>query len=130
MPLLPFLLFSSLFCSPLPPLPHPNTPHYRGDTQAVVTVPCGSATSLVVVPGDRHALVGTRSGHLQLIDFASATILEDILAHEPDETAIDTGVWTVTLTHDGVRQGKGNGQGEKAWWCEELRNTDGLGKRE
>lgn len=79
-----------------------NVPCYRGDTQAVVTVPCGSAASLLVVPGDRHALVGTRSGHLQLIDFASATVLENILAHEPDETATDTGVWTVALTHDGV----------------------------
>ncbi|MPC33853.1 WD repeat-containing protein 3 [Portunus trituberculatus] len=73
----------------------------RGDTQATLTVPCGPVTTLVVVPGDRHALVGTRSGHLQLIDFASATLLEDILAHEPDETAMDTGVWSVALTHDG-----------------------------
>lgn len=68
-------------------------------------MPCGSAVSLLVVPGDRHALLGTRSGHLQLIDFASATVLEDILAHEPDETATDTGVWTLALTHDGVRLG-------------------------
>lgn len=70
-----------------------------------MTVACDAVTTLLVVPGDRHALVGTRSGHLQLIDFASSTMLEDILAHEPDETATDTGVWSVALTHDGVRNG-------------------------
>lgn len=102
----------------------------RGDTQAVVTVPCGSAASMVVVPGDRHALLGTRSGHLQLIDFASATVLEDILAHEPDETATDTGVWTVALTHDG--RGFVSGGSDKMvkfWKFELVKDENGQGKR-
>ncbi|XP_045126628.1 WD repeat-containing protein 3-like isoform X2 [Portunus trituberculatus] len=102
----------------------------RGDTQATLTVPCGPVTTLVVVPGDRHALVGTRSGHLQLIDFASATLLEDILAHEPDETATDTGVWSVALTHDG--RGFVSGGSDKMvkfWKFELVPDETGRGKR-
>lgn len=57
---------------------------------------------MIVVPGDRHALIGTRSGRLQLFDLGSAKILEDIVAHEPAENETDTGVWALALTHDGV----------------------------
>lgn len=102
----------------------------RGDTQATLTVPCGPVTTLLVVPGDRHALVGTRSGHLQLIEFASATLLEDILAHEPDETATDTGVWSVALTHDG--RGFVSGGSDKMvkfWKFELVPDQSGRGKR-
>ncbi|XP_069956635.1 WD repeat-containing protein 3 isoform X1 [Cherax quadricarinatus] len=74
---------------------------HRNDTQAITTVPCDYAVSLIVVPGDRHALIGTRSGCLQLFDLGAATLLENIMAHEPDEMATDTGVWSITLTHDG-----------------------------
>lgn len=102
----------------------------RGDTQAILTVPCGPVTTLLVVPGDRHALVGTRFGHLQLIDFASGTLLEDILAHEPDETATDTGVWSVALTHDG--RGFVSGGSDKMvkfWKFELVPDESGQGRR-
>ncbi|CAL4083170.1 unnamed protein product, partial [Meganyctiphanes norvegica] len=74
---------------------------HRSDSQCVSTMACDYALSLLIVPGDRHALIGTRSGLLQLFDISSGAILEDIMAHEPDETSTDTGVWSVALTHDG-----------------------------
>ncbi|ROT67348.1 hypothetical protein C7M84_014583 [Penaeus vannamei] len=74
---------------------------HRSEKQAIATIPCDYALSVIVVPGDRHALIGTRSGRLQLFDLGSAKMLEDIVAHEPAENETDTGVWALALTHDG-----------------------------
>lgn len=69
----------------------------------MTSVECDYALCVVVVPGDRHALVGTRSGRLQLFDIGSAELLEDIQAHQADEeTNTDTGIWSLSLTHDSV----------------------------
>ncbi|KAK3871412.1 hypothetical protein Pcinc_023437 [Petrolisthes cinctipes] len=73
----------------------------RGEVQCVTSVDCDYALCVVVVPGDRHALVGTRSGRLQLFEIGSAELLEDIQAHQADEeTNTDTGIWSLSLTHD------------------------------
>ncbi|XP_045592640.1 LOW QUALITY PROTEIN: WD repeat-containing protein 3 [Procambarus clarkii] len=104
---------------------------HRGDRQAITTVPCDYAVCVVVVPGDRHALIGTRSGCLQLVDFGSSILLENIMAHEPDEMATDTGVWSIALTHDG--RGFITGGSDKMvkfWKFELIRDEDeGRGKR-
>lgn len=54
------------------------------------SVSCQPALSLRVVSGDRHVLVASRSGRLQLVSFAAAQLLEDVQAHE-------TEVWSVDL---------------------------------
>lgn len=69
----------------------------------MTSIDCDYALCVTVVPGDRHALVGTRSGRLQLFDIVSAELLEDIQAHQADEeTNTDTGIWSLCLTHDSV----------------------------
>jgi len=104
---------------------------HRSDSQCVSTMVCDYALSLLIVPGDRHALIGTRSGLLQLFDISSGIILEDIMAHEPDETAIDTGVWSVALTHDGRGFVSGGSDKMVKFWKFELvkDSVTGRGKR-
>jgi U3 small nucleolar RNA-associated protein 12 len=50
--------------------------------RCIRTVPTGYGLSVAVVPGGRHALVGTKSGLVQIVDIAAATVLEDIPAHK------------------------------------------------
>ncbi|XP_071524074.1 WD repeat-containing protein 3 [Panulirus ornatus] len=104
---------------------------HRSNTQAITTVPCDYAVSLIVVPGDRHALIGTKFGRLQLFDLGSATLLEDIIAHEPDDKAEDTGVWSVTLTYDGRGFVSGGSDKMVKFWKFELVRDEvqGRGKR-
>ncbi|GHJ85005.1 hypothetical protein NliqN6_1407 [Naganishia liquefaciens] len=45
------------------------------------TMECGYAICCAFLPGDRHVLVGTKSGHLELFDLASSSMLESIQAH-------------------------------------------------
>lgn len=104
---------------------------HRSDVQAVATIACDYALSLIIAPGDRHAVIGTRSGHLQLFDIVSSAMLEDILAHEPDETETDTGVWSVALTHDGRGFVSGGSDKMVKFWKFELvrDEVEGRGKR-
>jgi len=50
--------------------------------QCIKTLPSGYALCLTFVPGNKHLIVGTKSGELQLYDLASSTLLEIIQAHE------------------------------------------------
>lgn len=104
---------------------------HRLDQQVVASIPCDYALSLIILPGDRHAVIGTRSGRIQLFDIVSSALLEDIVAHEPDETETDTGVWSVTLTHDGRGfLSGGSDKMVKFWKFELVRDeVEGHGKR-
>lgn len=53
--------------------------------------------SAVFAPGNRHVIVGTRSGHLQLFDLGSGSMLENIEAHTK-------AVWSLALSPD--KQGR------------------------
>jgi U3 small nucleolar RNA-associated protein 12 len=46
------------------------------------TLECGYALCCSFLPGDRIAIVGTKSGELELFDIASSTLLESIPAHD------------------------------------------------
>ncbi|XP_049851642.1 WD repeat-containing protein 3-like [Schistocerca gregaria] len=50
-------------------------------TSCIRTVQSGYGLSLAMVPGDRHLLVGTRTGHLEVFDLQSAQMLERVPAH-------------------------------------------------
>ncbi|XP_068236642.1 WD repeat-containing protein 3 [Palaemon carinicauda] len=104
---------------------------HRADTQAIATIACDYALSLVIAPGDRHAVIGTRSGRIQLFDIVSSAMLEDILAHESDETETDTGVWSIALTHDGRGFVSGGSDKMVKFWKFELvrDELEGRGKR-
>ncbi|XP_044726844.1 WD repeat-containing protein 3 [Chrysoperla carnea] len=45
------------------------------------------------VPGDRHALIGLKNGHLLIIDISVGDILEDIPAHDKE-------LWSICVTPD------------------------------
>ncbi|CAM9221958.1 unnamed protein product [Choristocarpus tenellus] len=64
------------------------------------SVPCGFGLSVVFAPGDRHLLIGTKEGSLQVIDLASGDMIQNYEAHEgaiwsldlrPDEKGLVTG---------------------------------------
>ncbi|XP_063985414.1 WD repeat-containing protein 3 [Diachasmimorpha longicaudata] len=73
------------------------------------TVQCGYALTVTFVPGDRHLVVGLKSGHMLIVDIASGDILEDIQAHTSE-------LWSVVLYPDlkGIASGGGD-QTVKFW---------------
>lgn len=65
----------------------------RASNKCLRTVNLENALCTCFVPGDRHILVGTRSGHLLIVDVVIGEILEDIPAHESE-------LWGVCLLPD------------------------------
>lgn len=64
------------------------------------TMECGVAICCTFLPGDRHVLVGTKTGELELFDVASSSLIERFSAHlgtvwsidvQPDKNGIVTG---------------------------------------
>ena len=54
---------------------------------------CEPALAALFVPGDRHVLVGCKSGRLQLLELASGALLENVAAHGAE-------LWGMALTAD------------------------------
>ncbi|KAI9297414.1 WD40 repeat-like protein [Neoconidiobolus thromboides FSU 785] len=57
------------------------------------TIECGIAVCCTFLPGDRHVVVGTKSGHLELFDVASASLIESVEAHEAS-------IWSIHVAPD------------------------------
>lgn len=64
------------------------------------TLECGYAVCCMFCPGDRHILIGTKSGELQLFSLASSALIREIKGHDgpiydfhvrPDQQGIVTG---------------------------------------
>ena len=64
--------------------------------QCIRTMPCDYALCCLFAPGDRHVVVGTKSGKLQIYDIAAGILLETIDAHFGV-------VWSICLSADQVR---------------------------
>lgn len=62
--------------------------------QCVRSTPCGFGLTVAFAPGDRHLLVGTKEGNLQVIDLGSGEMIQDYAAH-------DKAVWSIDLRPDG-----------------------------
>ncbi|XP_067008670.2 WD repeat-containing protein 3 [Anabrus simplex] len=77
------------------------------------TVETGYALSTCFVPGDRHVLVGLKSGHLLIVDIAAGDVLETIPAHNQE-------LWAISITPD--QRGCVTGGGDKTvkFWQFEL----------
>ncbi len=60
------------------------------------TIPTGYVLSSFFVPGDRQAVVGTKSGSLQILDVSSSQMLEEIPGAHGDKA-----VWSLDLCADG-----------------------------
>ncbi|XP_040278727.1 WD repeat-containing protein 3 [Bufo bufo] len=65
----------------------------RSTLQCIRTMPCDYALCSLFVPGDRHVIVGTKSGKLQLFDLSSGSELDAVDAH-------DGAVWSISLSPD------------------------------
>ena len=65
----------------------------RSTQNCIRTMACGYALSVVFAPGDRHVVVATKTGKLQLFDIAAGRLMEEVTAHEGE-------VWSAALTPD------------------------------
>ncbi|XP_070568962.1 WD repeat-containing protein 3-like [Ptychodera flava] len=65
----------------------------RSTQQCIRTMKCGYALCSMFVPGDRHCLIGTKAGKLQIFDIAAGQLIESVNAHEG-------AVWTIALSPD------------------------------
>ena len=65
----------------------------RSTHQCIRTLACEPALAALFVPGDRHVLVGCKTGRLQLLELASGELLENVAAHEAE-------LWALALTPD------------------------------
>mgnify|MGYP001029232470 CR=1 FL=1 len=77
------------------------------------TLPCGYALCLIFVPGNRHVLIGTKSGHLELHDIASSTLIHSEAAHEG-------AIWSIALCPDGKQFVTGSADKHVKFWEFEL----------
>ncbi|XP_077149721.1 WD repeat-containing protein 3 [Ranitomeya variabilis] len=89
----------------------------RSTLQCIRTMACDYALCSLFVPGDRHVIVGTKSGKLQLFDLSSGTELDAVEAH-------DGAVWSIALSPD--QRGFTTGGADKCvkFWEFELVNDD------
>ncbi|KAG9470052.1 WD repeat-containing protein 3 [Eleutherodactylus coqui] len=89
----------------------------RSTLQCIRTMSCGYALCSLFVPGDRHVIIGTKSGKLQLFDLSSGTELDAVDAH-------DGAVWSISLSPD--QRGFATGGSDKCvkFWEFELVNDD------
>ncbi|CAM0136951.1 beta transducin [Umbelopsis sp. WA50703] len=69
-------------------------------TTCIRSLECGFALCSAFLPGNRHVIVGTKTGELELYDLASSSMLESIKAHDgaiyslqvrPDKRGLVTG---------------------------------------
>ncbi|CAM9524371.1 unnamed protein product [Discosporangium mesarthrocarpum] len=75
----------------------------------VRSVPCGFGLSVVFAPGDRHLMIGTKEGSLQVIDLGSGDMLRDYDAHEG-------AVWSLDLRPDGKGLVTGSADRQVKFW--------------
>nr|XP_034332540.1 WD repeat-containing protein 3 [Crassostrea gigas] len=85
----------------------------RASSQCIRTMTCDYALCSLFAPGDRHVIIGTKSGKLQIFDVGSGGLLEEVEDH--------TGaVWSVSMSPD--RRGIVTGGADKQvhFWKFEL----------
>ncbi|KAG0039532.1 hypothetical protein BGZ82_007766 [Podila clonocystis] len=73
-------------------------------TSCIRTMDCGYALCCAFLPGNRHVIVGTKAGHLELFDLGSSSMIESIEAH-------DGAIWSLQLRPD--RRGLVTGSADK-----------------
>ncbi|KAL8278427.1 hypothetical protein RQP46_009117 [Phenoliferia psychrophenolica] len=87
-------------------------------TKCVRTMECGYAICSAFLPGDRHIVVGTKSGEILLYDLSSSSLLETFAAH--------TGpVWSMHVRPDNRGLVTGSGDKDIKFWDFEVRDVKG-----
>ncbi|GAA5940698.1 snoRNA-binding rRNA-processing protein DIP2 [Sporobolomyces koalae] len=83
-------------------------------TKCVRTMECGYAICCTFLPGDRHIVIGTKSGELLLYDLSSSSLLETVPAH--------TGpLWSLHVRPDGRGLVTGSADKDVKFWDFEVR---------
>ncbi|KAK4689452.1 U3 small nucleolar RNA-associated protein 12, partial [Tremellales sp. Uapishka_1] len=86
-------------------------------TKVIRTMECGYAICSTFLPGDRHVVIGTKSGELALYDIATSTLLSTYKAH--------TGpVWGINVRPDGRGLVSGSADKDVKFWDFEMREVD------
>ncbi|XP_055954643.1 WD repeat-containing protein 3 [Patella vulgata] len=90
----------------------------RSSVKCIRTMSCDYSLCSVFAPGDRHIILGTKAGKLQIFDIASGDLLEDIEAH-------DSTIYSISLSPD--KRGILTGSSDKTvkFWNFELVNQEG-----
>ncbi|EAT44252.1 AAEL004364-PA [Aedes aegypti] len=85
----------------------------RASQSSLRTVDTGYVVSTCFVPGDRHVLVGLKTGQLLIVDIVTGEIIERIAAHEKE-------LWSIVLTPDMRGCVTGGGDTTVKFWSFEL----------
>jgi U3 small nucleolar RNA-associated protein 12 len=85
-------------------------------TKCLRTLECGYAICSAFLPGDRHIVVGTKAGELQLFDVGNSTLLETFSAHTST-------VWGISLRADGKGLVSGSADKDIKFWDFEIKDT-------
>ena len=99
------------------------------ECQSIKTVELQSLVRvMVLVPGDHHVVLGTASGHLQLLDINTGQLLDDISAHNINGINAadkkDVSALVVTADDKGLLSGGTNGI-VRCWKFELVGDTEG-----
>ena len=77
------------------------------------TIPCSYGLSSLFAPGDRHAMIGTKSGKIQIFDIGSGEMTEEISAHSGE-------VWSLVSSPDTKSVLSGSSDKTVKFWDYEL----------
>lgn len=82
--------------------------------KCVRTLACGYSICSSFLPGDRHVVVGTKSGELLLYDLNSSSLLETVQAHQGP-------LWSLHVRPDGRGLVTGSADKDVKFWDFEVR---------
>jgi len=91
-------------------------------TACIRTMECGYALSCTFMPGDRHVLIGTKAGELELFDIAASSMIFSIKAH-------DGPVWSIDLRADGGGVVSGSADKDVKFWDITMKDVEGPGSK-
>ncbi|XP_028412529.1 WD repeat-containing protein 3-like [Dendronephthya gigantea] len=81
----------------------------RTTQKCIRTMSSGYCLSSFFVPGDRHVVVGTKAGKIQIFDISSGALLESVDAHEG-------AVWSLAIAPDKTLFVSGSGDKDVKFW--------------
>ena len=84
-------------------------------TKCLRTMECGYSICSTFLPGDRHLVVGTKTGELHLYDVGSSTLLETFKAHQGS-------IWGVCVRPDGKGMVSGSADKDIKFWDFEIKD--------
>ncbi|XP_053697012.1 WD repeat-containing protein 3 [Sabethes cyaneus] len=85
----------------------------RASQSCLRTIDTGYVVSTCFVPGDRHVLVGLKTGELLIVDIVIGEIIERVAAHEKE-------LWSIVLLPDSRGCVSGGGDMTVKFWSFEL----------